>query len=44
MTYSEDIKRQEELSNEQFLIYRVEALEKRVMFLEALLQVQEFNN
>tara|TARA_R110000772_G_scaffold89851_2_gene185939 strand:- start:97 stop:231 length:135 start_codon:yes stop_codon:yes gene_type:complete len=44
MTYSEDIKRQEQLTNEQFLIYRVEALEKRVMFLEALLQVQEFNN
>lgn len=42
MTYSEDLKRQTE--NEQFLIYRVEALEKRVMFLEALLEVKEFNN
>jgi|VirMetMinimDraft_7_1064189.scaffolds.fasta_scaffold321796_2 hypothetical protein len=38
MTYIEDIKRQEN-TNEQFLIYRIEALENRVAFLEAQLEV-----
>ena len=40
MTYIEDIKRQEN-TNEQFLIYRIEALENRVAFLEALLEVSK---
>ena len=40
MTYIEDVKRQEN-TNEQFLIYRVEALEKRIMFLEAQLEVSK---
>tara|TARA_R110000751_G_scaffold117325_2_gene217498 strand:+ start:231 stop:365 length:135 start_codon:yes stop_codon:yes gene_type:complete len=40
MTYIEDVKRQEN-TNEQFLIYRVEALEKRIMFLEAKLEVSK---
>lgn len=40
MTYIEDIKRQDN-TNEQFLIYRVEALEKRIMFLEAQLEVSK---
>tara|TARA_B110000908_G_C10210803_1_gene430132 strand:- start:1418 stop:1546 length:129 start_codon:yes stop_codon:yes gene_type:complete len=38
MTYIEDVKRQEN-TNEQFLIYRVEALEKRIMFLEAQVEI-----
>tara|TARA_R110000764_G_scaffold74607_1_gene151195 strand:+ start:1833 stop:1958 length:126 start_codon:yes stop_codon:yes gene_type:complete len=33
-----------EFTNEQFLIYRIEALEKRVMFLEALLEVKKSIN
>ena len=40
MTYIEDVKRQEN-TNEQFLIYRVEALEKRIMFLEAQVEVSK---
>ena len=38
MTYIKDVKRQEN-TNEQFLIYRVEALEKRIMFLEAQVEI-----
>ena len=38
MTYIEDVKRQEN-TNEQFLIYRVEALEKRIMFLETQVEI-----
>lgn len=40
MTHNKD----KEFTSEQFLIYRVEALEKRVMFLEALLEVKKSIN
>lgn len=44
MTYSEDVKRASSTDTIDFLNARVEALEKRVEFLEAQLEVEYLNN